>query len=193
MRRRSLCHEQSAKLGAVGGVVDTPQVLDCQGTCGVVISTPPRRQRILFAEPIGNVAAVSVCGRVCQRPSAERARESLPGVDSRSGPWGCASSRGAGTGHAASPQTGTGVGGTTSGKQAVSSLFSAPDRSSCREWHRRRIAGEEGEQVLGQRSSHAGHTHRRGGGNSFTPLHLQSDSHFGKWHNVVEDWGVVDK
>ncbi|HKB39673.1 MAG TPA: helix-turn-helix domain-containing protein, partial [Gemmataceae bacterium] len=27
-----------------------------------------------------------------------------------------------------------------------------------------------------------GHAHRLGGGYSFTPLNLQTDSHFGKWH-----------
>ena len=27
-----------------------------------------------------------------------------------------------------------------------------------------------------------GVAHRLGGGNSFTPLNLETDSHFGKWH-----------
>jgi hypothetical protein len=43
-----LRQEHSAKLRPVGGVEAAPQVIDIQGTCGVFISTPPRRQRILF-------------------------------------------------------------------------------------------------------------------------------------------------
>src|SRR5262245_44921687 len=43
-----LRQEHSAKFACVGGVNDTSQVLDYQGTCVMFISTPPLRQRILF-------------------------------------------------------------------------------------------------------------------------------------------------
>src|SRR5262245_13365346 len=47
----ALCHEHSAKLVPVGGVEDTPQVLDGKASCVVFISPPPRRHRTLFPHP----------------------------------------------------------------------------------------------------------------------------------------------
>jgi hypothetical protein len=67
---------QSAKLVPVGRVGDASQVLDSQGTYGVVISTLPRCHRVLHADrdPIGNVVAVPEPRvRQCQRQSVDQA------------------------------------------------------------------------------------------------------------------------
>jgi len=77
----------------------------------------------------------------------------------------------------------TGVGGTASGEGSSSFvLFKSQTDRQFGKWHRRLVAGDWGQQVLGHRTSRGGARPRLGGSNSFTPFNLQPDSHFGKWH-----------